>query len=47
MQESGGAAVKLEDGFEMAETVSFLSRRGIPVTGQVGLMPQSVNALGG
>ncbi len=47
MQESGGAAVKLEDGFEMAETVSFLSRRGIPVMGQVGLMPQSVNALGG
>ncbi len=47
MQESGCAAVKLEGGIEMAETVSFLSRRGVPVMGHVGLMPQSVNALGG
>jgi 3-methyl-2-oxobutanoate hydroxymethyltransferase len=31
----------------MAETVSFLTRRGIPVLGHVGLMPQSVNTAGG
>lgn len=47
MQETGCSAVKLEGGEEMAETVAFLSRRGIPVMGHVGLMPQSVNATGG
>ena len=31
----------------MAETVAFLSQRGIPVIGHVGLTPQAVNALGG
>ena len=31
----------------MAETISFLSQRGIPVMGHVGLTPQAVNALGG
>jgi 3-methyl-2-oxobutanoate hydroxymethyltransferase len=31
----------------MAETVAFLVERGIPVMGHVGLMPQSVNRLGG
>jgi 3-methyl-2-oxobutanoate hydroxymethyltransferase len=31
----------------MAETISFLSRRGIPVMAHVGLTPQAVNALGG
>src|SRR5438874_5779413 len=45
--ETGCAAVKLEGGEEMAETVAFLVRRGIPVMGHVGLTPQSVNALGG
>ena len=34
-------------GTEMAETVAFLVDRGIPVMGHVGLMPQSVNKLGG
>jgi 3-methyl-2-oxobutanoate hydroxymethyltransferase len=47
MQETGCSAVKLEGGEEMAETVDFLCRRGIPVMGHVGLMPQSVNATGG
>jgi len=47
MQETGCGAVKLEGGVEMAETVSFLTDRGIPVMGHVGLMPQSVNRLGG
>ncbi len=47
MAETGCAAVKLEGGEEMAETVRFLTRRGIPVMGHVGLMPQSVHAAGG
>jgi 3-methyl-2-oxobutanoate hydroxymethyltransferase len=47
MKETGAAAVKLEGGEAMAETVAFLSQRGIPVIGHVGLTPQAVNALGG
>jgi 3-methyl-2-oxobutanoate hydroxymethyltransferase len=47
MKETGAAAVKLEGGEAMAETVAFLVRRGIPVIGHVGLTPQAVNALGG
>ena len=47
MAETGCAAVKLEGGLAMAETISFLSRRGIPVMAHVGLTPQAVNALGG
>jgi len=47
MAETGCAAVKLEGGTEMAETVRFLTERGIPVMGHVGLMPQSVHAEGG
>lgn len=47
MKESGCAAVKLEGGEAMAETIAFLSRRGIPVVGHIGLTPQAVNALGG
>lgn len=44
---SGAAAVKLEGGTAMAETVAFLSERGVPVMGHVGLTPQAVNILGG
>ncbi len=47
LSETGAAAVKLEGGEAMAPTVAFLTRRGIPVIGHVGLTPQSVNALGG
>lgn len=47
MKETGAQAVKLEGGEEMAESVYFLSQRGIPVCGHVGLMPQLVNATGG
>jgi 3-methyl-2-oxobutanoate hydroxymethyltransferase len=47
MARTGCTAVKLEGGVEMAETVAFLSQRGIPVMGHVGLTPQAVNALGG
>jgi len=47
MAETGCSAVKLEGGREMAETIAFLTARGIPVMGHVGLMPQSVSSLGG
>ena len=47
MKETGAAAVKLEGGTAMAETIAFLARRGIPVVGHVGLTPQAVNTLGG
>jgi 3-methyl-2-oxobutanoate hydroxymethyltransferase len=47
MAETGCAAVKLEGGVAMAETIAFLSARGIPVMGHVGLTPQAVNQLGG
>lgn len=47
MKEVGCAGVKLEGGEEMAETVEFLTKRGIPVLAHVGLLPQSVNTAGG
>ncbi len=47
LKETGAAAVKLEGGEAMAETIAFLTARGIPVIGHVGLTPQAVNALGG
>ncbi|TNE59016.1 MAG: 3-methyl-2-oxobutanoate hydroxymethyltransferase [Sphingomonadales bacterium] len=47
MAETGCAAVKLEGGKAMAETIEFLTNRGIPVMGHVGLTPQAVNVLGG
>ena len=47
MAETGCAAVKLEGGVAMEETIAFLTRRGIPVMAHIGLTPQAVNALGG
>ena len=47
MKETGCAAVKLEGGEAIAPTIEFLSKRGIPVIGHVGLTPQAVNQLGG
>ncbi len=47
LAETGAQAVKLEGGAEMAETIRFLTQRGVPVCGHVGLMPQSVNVAGG
>jgi 3-methyl-2-oxobutanoate hydroxymethyltransferase len=46
MKETGCGAIKLEGGMRMAETIAFLSQRGIPVMGHVGLTPQAINALG-
>ncbi len=47
MAETGAVAVKLEGGQHMAETIAFLTARGVPVMAHVGLTPQSVNTLGG
>jgi 3-methyl-2-oxobutanoate hydroxymethyltransferase len=44
---AGAQMVKLEGGAAMVETVRFLTERGIPVCGHIGLTPQSVNQLGG
>lgn len=47
LAETGCGSVKLEGGQEMAPTIEFLTRRGIPVVAHVGLLPQSVNQQGG
>ena len=44
---AGAQMVKLEGGAPMVETVRFLTERGIPVCGHIGLTPQSVHQLGG
>jgi 3-methyl-2-oxobutanoate hydroxymethyltransferase len=47
LKETGAAGVKLEGGKVIAPTIEFLTARGIPVMGHVGLTPQAVNILGG
>jgi 3-methyl-2-oxobutanoate hydroxymethyltransferase len=47
LKETGCGAIKLEGGQRMAETIRFLTERGVPVMAHVGLTPQAVNALGG
>ncbi len=47
MAETGCQAVKLETGAFAAETVAYLTARGVPVMAHVGLRPQSLNVLGG
>lgn len=47
MAETGAPAVKLEGGAHMAETIAFLTKRGVPVMAHIGLTPQAVNTLGG
>ena len=44
---AGAHMVKLEGGAVMVDTVAFLVQRGIPVCAHLGLLPQSVNQLGG
>jgi 3-methyl-2-oxobutanoate hydroxymethyltransferase len=39
--------VKIEGGRPMLETIEFLTDRGIPVCGHLGLTPQSVHQIGG
>ncbi len=47
LSEGGAHAVKLEGGLEAADTIRKLVSLGIPVMGHVGLLPQSVHAMGG
>ncbi|WP_375466371.1 3-methyl-2-oxobutanoate hydroxymethyltransferase [uncultured Methylobacterium sp.] len=47
LKETGAGAIKLEGGARFAETVAFLTQRGVPVMGHIGLTPQSVNTMGG
>ncbi len=47
VKETECGAIKLEGGRRMAETIRFLTERGIPVMAHVGLTPQSINVLGG
>jgi 3-methyl-2-oxobutanoate hydroxymethyltransferase len=46
IKETECGAIKLEGGKRMAETIHFLTERGIPVMAHVGLTPQSINVLG-
>jgi len=47
IKEGGFESVKLEGGLEVAEHVERIVAAGIPVMGHVGLLPQSVHAMGG
>ena len=47
LMQAGAQMVKLEGGGWTTETVRFLTERGVPVCGHLGLTPQSVHALGG
>ena len=46
MKESGGHAVKLEGGSEVAGSVERIVNAGIPVMGHLGLTPQSIYKFG-
>jgi 3-methyl-2-oxobutanoate hydroxymethyltransferase len=47
IDETGCHAVKIETGLELVATAEFLVKNGINVMGHVGLLPQSVNKIGG
>jgi len=47
VKEAGAAAVKLEGGVRMIETIERIVAAEIPVMGHVGLTPQAVNRMGG
>ena len=44
---AGAHMVKIEGGRPMLETIEYLTDRGIPVCGHLGLTPQSVHQIGG
>jgi 3-methyl-2-oxobutanoate hydroxymethyltransferase len=46
LKETHCGAIKLEGGVLMAETVRFLTERGVPVMAHIGMTPQSINTLG-
>ena len=43
LKETGAQAVKVESGPEVPATIAYLVKRGVPVMGHVGLLPQSIN----
>ncbi len=47
VKETECGAIKLEGGARMAETIRFLSDRGIPIMAHIGMTPQSINVYGG
>jgi len=46
LKETGCGAIKVEGGKRMAETIRFLTERGVPVMAHVGLTPQAINTIG-
>ena len=42
MKETGAQAIKVESGPAVADTIAYMTARGVPVMGHVGLRPQSV-----
>ena len=47
IKETECGAIKIEGGKRMAETIHFLTQRGIPVMAHIGLTPQFINVFGG
>ena len=46
LKETGCGAVKLEGGVQMADTIRYLTERGIPVMSHIGMTPQAINTIG-
>jgi 3-methyl-2-oxobutanoate hydroxymethyltransferase len=46
LKETGCGAIKMEGGRRLAETIHFLTERGVPVMGHIGLTPQAINTIG-
>jgi len=46
LKETHCGAIKLEGGALMADTIRFLTQRGVPVMAHIGMTPQSINTLG-
>jgi len=47
IKEGGVDAVKLEGGQEVCDKIGAIERAGIPISGHIGLTPQSASILGG
>ena len=47
LKDTGAGAIKLESGPAVAETIAYLTQRGIPVMGHIGLRPQAMRVDGG
>jgi 3-methyl-2-oxobutanoate hydroxymethyltransferase len=47
LKEAGAAAIKLEGGAAVCETIRAISSVGIPVQAHIGLTPQSIHQMGG